>query len=136
MMVLFFLLSEALASKSDEEQDVSERHRSLKGTILADDAMFSDLLPLETPDYIGFACAVAGLMLAAGGGIGGGGILVPIYILLFEFPVKRKYSPFGYAVLLLPFIDNVYAILLHRRHSAGIGYCPWRRRCQQHFELF
>ena len=66
---------------------VSERF--LKGPILDETAAFSDLFPLELPDYIGFGCAVLGLMLAAGGGIGGGGILVPIYILLFEFPVKR-----------------------------------------------
>ena len=65
------------------------QHRYLKGAILEDDAMFTDLFPLQPTDYIGFVAAVAGLMLAAGGGIGGGGILVPIYILLFEFPVKR-----------------------------------------------
>jgi len=33
--------------------------------------------------------SVIGLILAAGGGIGGGGILMPIYILLLDFPVKR-----------------------------------------------
>lgn len=55
-----------------------------------EDAVFPDLFPLQVKDYIGFGCAVLGLMLAAGGGIGGGGILVPIYILLFDFPVKRK----------------------------------------------
>ena len=49
----------------------SDADRALRGTILEDDATFSDLFPLETVDYIGFACAVAGLILAAGGGIGG-----------------------------------------------------------------
>ena len=64
--------------------------RFLKVTMMEEDEHFPDLFPLSVSDYIGFACAVAGLMMAAGGGIGGGGILVPIYILLFEFPVKRK----------------------------------------------
>lgn len=47
------------------------------------------LLPLSTSDYVGFACATLGLMVAAGGGIGGGGILVPIYILVFGFSPKH-----------------------------------------------
>eukprot|EP00550_Attheya_septentrionalis_P004493 CAMPEP_0198283952 /NCGR_PEP_ID=MMETSP1449-20131203/3532_1 /TAXON_ID=420275 /ORGANISM="Attheya septentrionalis, Strain CCMP2084" /LENGTH=513 /DNA_ID=CAMNT_0043980857 /DNA_START=181 /DNA_END=1722 /DNA_ORIENTATION=+ len=50
------------------------------------------LFPLRTWDYIGFFCATAGLVLAAGGGIGGGGILVPVYILLLRFPVKHAVS--------------------------------------------
>jgi uncharacterized membrane protein YfcA len=47
------------------------------------------LLPLTTSDRIGFVCAVLGLMVAAGGGIGGGGILVPIYILVMGFSPKH-----------------------------------------------
>jgi len=38
---------------------------------------------------MGFAFATLGLMIAAGGGIGGGGILVPIYILIFGFSPKH-----------------------------------------------
>lgn len=47
------------------------------------------LLPLDTSDQIGFVFAVMGLMVAAGGGIGGGGILVPIYILIMGFTPKH-----------------------------------------------
>jgi len=47
------------------------------------------LFPLQPLDYLGFGSAIVGLILAAGGGIGGGGILVPIYILALEFPVKH-----------------------------------------------
>ncbi|KAG7340346.1 sulfite exporter TauE/SafE [Nitzschia inconspicua] len=42
---------------------------------------------------------VVGLILAAGGGIGGGGILVPTYILLLDFPVKRAISLASVTVL-------------------------------------
>lgn len=44
------------------------------------------LFPLSASDKLGFALTIVGLMIAAGGGIGGGGIIVPIYILvrLFE----------------------------------------------------
>lgn len=47
------------------------------------------LFPLSAKDYRGFVCAVLGLMVAAGGGIGGGGILVPIYILVMGFSPKH-----------------------------------------------
>ncbi|KAL7427389.1 hypothetical protein ACHAXH_002102 [Discostella pseudostelligera] len=47
------------------------------------------IFPLRWPQsYLGFGCAILGLMLAAGGGIGGGGILVPVYTLVLHFPVK------------------------------------------------
>jgi hypothetical protein len=40
------------------------------------------LFPLSNSDRLGFALAILGLMIAAGGGIGGGGIIVPIYVLV------------------------------------------------------
>ena len=47
------------------------------------------LIPLQANDYIGLTLAMIGLILAAGGGIGGGGILVPIYILILNFLPKH-----------------------------------------------
>uniref|UniRef100_A0A7S4JJ89 Uncharacterized protein n=1 Tax=Odontella aurita TaxID=265563 RepID=A0A7S4JJ89_9STRA len=47
------------------------------------------LRPLGGNDFVGFFCATIGLMVAAGGGIGGGGILVPIYILVMGFSPKH-----------------------------------------------
>lgn len=47
------------------------------------------LFPLTTSDYYGLGLTVLGLMVAAGGGIGGGGILVPIYILVMGFSPKH-----------------------------------------------
>ena len=49
----------------------------------------ASLFPLSTSDRVGFSLAICGLMLAAGGGIGGGGILVPIYILVMGFSPKH-----------------------------------------------
>jgi len=40
------------------------------------------LFPLTWEDWVGYAFAAISLFIAAGGGIGGGGILVPLYILL------------------------------------------------------
>ncbi|KAL3945588.1 MAG: hypothetical protein SGBAC_000328 [Bacillariaceae sp.] len=47
------------------------------------------MFPLQYSDKVGFTCAIVGLMVAAGGGIGGGGILVPIYILVMGFTPKH-----------------------------------------------
>jgi uncharacterized membrane protein YfcA len=47
------------------------------------------LFPLTHTDYVGLTCATVGLMIAAGGGVGGGGILVPIYILVMGFSPKH-----------------------------------------------
>ena len=47
------------------------------------------LLPLDNTDKLGFFFATLGLMIAAGGGIGGGGVLVPIYILVMKFSPKH-----------------------------------------------
>ena len=49
----------------------------------------ASLFPLSTSDRLGFFLAILGLMVAAGGGIGGGGILVPIYILVMGFSPKH-----------------------------------------------
>lgn len=53
------------------------------------DEYHKPLFPLSARDYRGFFCAIIGLMIAAGGGIGGGGILVPIYILVMGFTPKH-----------------------------------------------
>lgn len=61
------------------------------------------LFPLRTVDYVGFAAVIGSLIISAGGGVGGGGLLVPIFTLLFRFPVKHavglsNVSVFGGAV--------------------------------------
>jgi hypothetical protein len=65
-----------------------QTHRRLG--IIDEDQDLPSLFPFRWPrDYLGFGFAILGLLLAAGGGIGGGGILVPIYILIVDFPVKN-----------------------------------------------
>ena len=68
----------------------ADDRRLSSNSLLDEDEELPSLFPFRWPqDYLGFGCAIVGLLLAAGGGIGGGGILVPIYILLLEFPVKH-----------------------------------------------
>jgi hypothetical protein len=40
---------------------------------IQEDAILPALFPLTTRDYIGYLCAIVGLIISAGGGIGGGG---------------------------------------------------------------
>lgn len=46
------------------------------------EAEHKKLWPLNWEDVVGFFVAAVGLFIAAGGGLGGGGVLVPVYILL------------------------------------------------------
>ena len=70
-----------------QEQVIVIQHEN--NNLLNEAEEVPNLFPFRWQDWIGFACTVIGLMLAAGGGIGGGGILLPIYILIFGFPVKH-----------------------------------------------
>mmetsp|Transcript_12447 Transcript_12447/g.29175 ORF Transcript_12447/g.29175 Transcript_12447/m.29175 type:complete len:540 (+) Transcript_12447:77-1696(+) len=67
--------------------DESTEHHQVHKPVF--DENHQPLFPLSTSDRVGFSLAVCGLMLAAGGGIGGGGILVPIYILVMGFSPKH-----------------------------------------------
>ena len=76
-------------------QDTAETiHRSLQAI-----ATHKDLFPLDTNDMIGTVLVFIGLMLAASGGIGGGGILVPILILVFAFHPKHAIALSNFTIL-------------------------------------
>ena len=68
-------------------QESSIRMLQKKGEYVFAD--HKSLFPLDSSDYIGVCCAIVGLMVAAGAGLGGGGILVPIYILVMGFSPKH-----------------------------------------------
>jgi len=89
-------IPESLSSAASTVQSwLQEAHRTLSSSLddKPDKYTFEEdhppLLPLSASDYAGVVCAVLGLMVAAGGGIGGGGILVPIYILVMGFSPKH-----------------------------------------------
>ena len=47
------------------------------------------LMPMDSSDWWTLSFAALGILLAAGGGIGGGGILVPLYVLVGQFAPKE-----------------------------------------------
>ena len=95
LMVSMFLMSftQTCCFAQEEEIVASEQPEQAvmlhKNSLLNEEKDIPNLFPFRWQDWIGFACTVLGLMLAAGGGIGGGGLLLPIYILIFGFPVKH-----------------------------------------------
>ena len=62
-------------------------------------AHHKDLFPLDLSDYIGTILVALGLLVAASGGIGGGGILVPLYILVYGFKPKRAIALSNFTIL-------------------------------------
>mmetsp|Transcript_24243 Transcript_24243/g.35923 ORF Transcript_24243/g.35923 Transcript_24243/m.35923 type:complete len:592 (-) Transcript_24243:271-2046(-) len=87
---------------NDKEEDENNKDRDHNGNGLEfDDAVYIDddvyiddyhayqedpgpptLMPLETNDILGLLFASMGVLIAAGGGIGGGGIALPVYIMV------------------------------------------------------
>eukprot|EP00574_Skeletonema_japonicum_P006358 CAMPEP_0201726150 /NCGR_PEP_ID=MMETSP0593-20130828/9294_1 /ASSEMBLY_ACC=CAM_ASM_000672 /TAXON_ID=267983 /ORGANISM="Skeletonema japonicum, Strain CCMP2506" /LENGTH=564 /DNA_ID=CAMNT_0048217619 /DNA_START=38 /DNA_END=1732 /DNA_ORIENTATION=+ len=67
----------------------SQTHRQLGSSSSSSKKHHKPLLPLDHTDKLGLFFATLGLMIAAGGGIGGGGVLVPIYILVMKFSPKH-----------------------------------------------
>lgn len=58
-----------------------------------------DLFPLDTSDYLGTALVGVGLMIAASGGVGGGGILVPLLIIVYGFHPKNAIALSNFTIL-------------------------------------
>ena len=91
---------DALWKEKHVERAKAKWGAAVDDTTLMEDAAVGGLKPLahyenhskpkdfEARHFVGLALACLGLLLAAGGGIGGGGILVPIYIIVMGFSPK------------------------------------------------
>jgi uncharacterized membrane protein YfcA len=83
----FVALTAEIPVESDESSS-SLLFSSGKRALSVTASGHKELWPLDVSDVMGFLLAMLGLIIAAGGGIGGGGILVPIYILVWNFSPK------------------------------------------------
>ncbi|KAL7480515.1 hypothetical protein ACHAW6_006205 [Cyclotella cf. meneghiniana] len=84
----------------------------------------SPLLPLQPSDVLGFTLAVFGLILASGGGIGGGGMLVPIYILVMGFLPKHA-IPLSNVTVFGGAIANMFVNVKKRHPGADRPLIDW-----------
>ena len=58
-----------------------------------------ELFPLDGSDLTGISLICIGLMIAASGGIGGGGIVVPLLILVLGFQPKHAVALSNFTIL-------------------------------------
>jgi Sulfite exporter TauE/SafE len=58
-----------------------------------------DIFPLDQSDVIGTVLVGLGLMIAASGGVGGGGILVPLLIIVYGFHPKNAIPLSNFTIL-------------------------------------
>lgn len=82
------------------------------------------LFPLDMTDHYGFVLATLGLMIAAGGGIGGGGILVPIYCLVMGFSPKHA-IPLSNVTVFGGAIANTISNVKKRHPNANRPLVDW-----------
>lgn len=82
------------------------------------------LHPMDSWDFIGFGLASIGLMIAAAGGIGGGGILVPLYILVLGFHAKHA-IPLSNITIFGGAITNTVLNLSKRHPDADRPLVDW-----------
>ena len=83
-----------------------------------------NLIPLNDSDMIGSLLVILGLMLAASGGIGGGGILVPLLIIVFKFNPKHA-IPLSNFTILGSSVTNILMNLSKRHPGADRPLVDW-----------
>lgn len=82
------------------------------------------LHPIDGWDVTGVGLATIGLMIAAAGGIGGGGILVPLYILVLGFDPKHA-IPLSNITIFGGAITNTVLNLSKRHPDADRPLVDW-----------
>lgn len=82
------------------------------------------LHPIDGWDVTGVGLACIGLMIAAAGGIGGGGILVPLYILVLGFDPKHA-IPLSNITIFGGAITNTVLNLSKRHPNADRPLVDW-----------
>ncbi len=83
-----------------------------------------DLYPFDASDYWGTFLVVLGLLVAASGGIGGGGILVPLLILVYGFSPKHAIALSNFCIVGSS-ITNMVMNLSKRHPDANRPLVDW-----------
>lgn len=109
------ILETAAAEREDEEHGGSSHHGHY---------WHKPLHPIDGWDVTGVGLATIGLMIAAAGGIGGGGILVPLYILVLGFDPKHA-IPLSNITIFGGAITNTVLNLSKRHPDADRPLVDW-----------
>jgi uncharacterized membrane protein YfcA len=132
-VVILFATFGDMTNASQHDHDRADndyqRSRQLLGeltnmSVLLPTDQHKPLLPLDSTDILGFVLSTVSLMIAAGGGIGGGGILIPIYIIIMDFS-PRYALPLSIVTVFGGSIANTLANLSKRHPSADRPLIDW-----------
>lgn len=88
-------------------------------------SLLPPLFPLVPVEYLGFGLATLGLVIAAGGGLGGGGICLPIYILILGIPVKQAIPLTSITVLGGALANNLLNVRKQHPEHPSRGVVDW-----------
>lgn len=117
LSVLLPLLAVAACECGKDEKDCS-CHEGHEATV------HKALLPLDVYDKTGFFLMGSMTAIAAGGGIGGGGVLVPILILVMGFTIKAA-IPLSSATIFGGSIFHIVRNLMRRHPTADRPLIDW-----------
>ena len=121
LIILFIVLINIMDLKEASFEVHTQLERVLRQ---AEQAVHKSLLPLDNYDVGGSLLIGLGLMIAASGGIGGGGILVPLLIIVFGF--KPKYAiPLSNFTILGSSVTNIMMNLPKRHPDADRPLVDW-----------
>lgn len=96
MSLGLLILSVILIELNYSESSILQ-HRILK--TVGHHTKHKDIFPLDQSDVIGTVLVGLGLMIAASGGVGGGGILVPLLIIVYGFHPKNAIPLSNFTIL-------------------------------------
>lgn len=121
ILVLIFIELKDPSKKSSSFQSNIQR---LLGGIHFPTSQHKNLFPIDHADVIGSFLVSVSLMIAASGGIGGGGILVPLLIMVFGF--HPKYAiPLCNSTVFGSSITNVFLNVSKRHPEADRPLIDW-----------
>ena len=122
IVILSFICVEFSKPSYGAGSALPDLQRSLKSSQRA--AIHKDLFPLDRSDIVGTTLVGMGLMIAASGGVGGGGILVPLLIIVFGF--HPKYAiPLSNFTILGSSVTNMILNLPKRHPDAERPLVDW-----------
>ena len=123
VVILLLILIEL----KDSFENVASYHSYIQrilGEVHGRASLHKDLFPINQADVIGSFLVAVGLMIAASGGIGGGGILVPLLIMVFGF--NPKYAiPLCNSTVFGSSITNVFLNVSKRHPEADRPLIDW-----------
>lgn len=121
---LIIVLSITLLEYSINIYNNNSISSSNNSRILSEEGQHKDLLPLDSSDIWGTVFVGLGLLVAASGGVGGGGILVPLLIGVYGF--HPKYAiPLSNFTIVGSSVTNMIMNLVKRHPDADRPLVDW-----------